>query len=60
VKQETKKKYEEKLKHLRKKFRESEDEKIKKIPKGLEEFSEISVFDRGKFEKYEIKVVGGN
>ena len=61
--QEMNKKYKTKIEHLRKKFREEEKEKIKKLPKGLEEFSTLRVFDEDAFEKilvesYEVLIIG--
>ena len=38
---EQRKKYETKIKHLRRKFKEEEREKIKKLPKGLEGFEKL-------------------
>ena len=60
---EMKKTFEEKISHLRKKYRETEDEKIRKIPIELEEYDELSIFDPGKFndiktESYEVKTIG--
>ena len=57
------KKYKKKVKHLRRKFRESEKDKIKKLPKGLEDFAMLRVFDQEMFDKivaesYEILVIG--
>ena len=44
-------KYKTKTDHLRKKFREDDKTKIMKLPKGLEEFSNLSVFDQDEFDK---------
>ena len=57
------KKYKQKVEHLRRKFRESEQDKIKKLPKGLEDFAKLRVFDQEMFDKivaesYEILVIG--
>ena len=56
-------KYKTKIEHLRKKFREDDKTKIMKLPKGLEEFSNLSVFDQDEFdrilvESYEVLVIG--
>ena len=58
-----KEKYEKKLEHLRNKYRESEEEKVDKIPSEIEEYSSLSIFDRGKFcrieiQLYDITIVG--
>ena len=57
------KKYNEKIKHQRRKFREEEKDKIKKLPKGLEGFEMLTRFDQEKFdrlvkENYEVLVIG--
>ena len=58
-------KFEEKMKHLRRKFRESEDDKIRKIPEALQglELDELSIFDKVKYKQieawdYEVEVIG--
>ena len=61
--QEYKKKYSVKIEHLRKKYREDEKEKLKKLPKGLEDYAMLRVFDQEKFdeivaESYEVLVIG--
>ena len=61
--QEMSRKYKLKIDHLRKKFREDDLQKLKKLPKGLEEFSNLSVFDQEKFDKiltesYEVLIIG--
>ena len=56
-------KYKKKMTHLRNKYRqEGEKEKIE-IPEGMEEFSELSVFNKEEFEKIEtteseVKTIG--
>ena len=55
--------YENKLEHLRLKFRKTEAEKLDKIPKEMEEYFELSIFDREKFDRleassYEVTCVG--
>ena len=60
---EMKKIFEDKILHLKRKYRETEDEKIRKIPEALEEFDELSIFDPGKFEEivtetYEVQTFG--
>ena len=59
------KKHEEKLKHLRRKYRKNEEEKIDKIPEALENLGleKISVFNSEKYEKkkakkYEPEIIG--
>ena len=51
------KKYEEKLKHLRRKFRMSEEDKINQIPEAMKDLflENLSVFSKTKYE--EIKVI---
>ena len=63
ISQEMNKKYKAKIEHLRKKYREEEKEKIKKLPKGLEDFSTLRVFDEDAFEQilvesYEVLIIG--
>ena len=48
-------KYETKIKHLKEKYRENEEEKISKIPDLLKEYDGLSIFDPGKFEAIEIE-----
>ena len=59
------KKHEEKLKHLRRKYRKNEEEKVGKIPEALENLGleNISVFNSEKYEKkkakkYEPEIIG--
>ena len=54
-KREHKNTYEKKLKHLRDKYKGDENEKISKVPIGLEDFAHLSVFDRGRFEEIATK-----
>ena len=42
-------KYKEKINHLRNKYREDEEEKLNKVPTGLEGFKRLSIFDKVKF-----------
>jgi hypothetical protein len=63
LKSRTREKYKEKLNHLHKKYRESLDSKLDKIPEGLQEFSNLSIFDKNKFSEiqpihYDVKTVG--
>ena len=63
IKMEYKMKYEEKLEHLRKKYVENNEEKVKKMTEGIEEFIDAKVFNHNEFEKieaetYEITIVG--
>ena len=55
TRRENKKIYEEKIEHLTAKYRSTEEEKIRKIPEGLEEFDMLSVFDPGKFNEIEVQ-----
>ena len=45
--------YEDKLVHLRCKYRETEQEKMDKIPNEMQEFITLSIFDREKYERIE-------
>ena len=63
ITQEMDRKYKKKIEHLQKKFREDEKEKIKKLPKGLEDFCTLRIFDQEEFDKiliesYEVLVIG--
>ena len=60
---EQKTKYEKKIEHLRRKFKEAEKEKIMKLPKGLEGFEKLRVFNKERYEaivkeKYEVLTIG--
>ena len=53
-------KYEEKVKHLRKKYRTDEEEKLNKIPDSMKD---LNLENKGKFEEkvvieYEVDVIG--
>ena len=55
--------YDAKMDHLQHKYRETEEEKLDKIPKEMEEYITLSIFDRDKFDRleelqYEITCVG--
>ena len=57
------KKYEKKIEHLRRKYKEEEREKIKKLPKGLEGFETLRVLDQDRYdeilqEHYEVLIIG--
>ena len=61
--QEMTRKYRSKIDHLKKKFREDDKDKIKKLPRGLEDFASLSIFDQEAFdnilkESYEVLVIG--
>ena len=43
---ETRIKYTEKLEHLKRKYRENDEEKLDKVPAEVEEFATLSIFDR--------------
>ena len=48
---------------MRKKHKTSEEEKLREVPKGLEDLIHLSIFDGDKFEKiekveYEVVVIG--
>ena len=63
ISQEMSNKYKIKIEHLKKKFREDDIEKIKKLPKGLEDFKNLRVFNQEEFDKivvesYEVLVIG--
>ena len=56
-------KYENKIEHLKRKYKEDEETKLDEIPDDLADYGQVSVFDRGKFnakesEKYEITCIG--
>ena len=64
-KKEAMRKYEEKMKHLRKKYRESEEDKMCKVPDALEDLGleNLSIFNKKKYEEiktwdYEVEIVG--
>ena len=55
--------YEARLENLKRKYREDEEDKIRRIPDGLEEFRQLSVFKPDKFdiieeESYEVGIIG--
>ena len=56
-------KYKNKIKHIRSKYRNEEEDEGIEIPEDIEEFSELSVFTKEKFEKIrvpenEVKTIG--
>ena len=64
-KSEIMKKYEEKLKNLRRKFRITEEDKLDKIPEALEDLhlENLSIFDKKKYDEklvteYEAEIIG--
>ena len=59
------KKYEQKLKHLRRKFRTSEEDKINKVPESIQDLKleNLSVFNKKKYYdlqivEYETEIIG--
>ena len=63
VKAEQRKKYEAKLENLKSKFRLDEDDKMRMVPDGLEDFKDLSIFDIERFEdiktqKYDSEIIG--
>ena len=65
TKKEAMRKYEEKMKHLRRKYRESEEDKMYKVPDALEDLGleNLSIFNKKKYEEiktwdYEVEIVG--
>jgi hypothetical protein len=63
TKEEFKKAYNQKMEHLKLKYRETEEEKLDKVPREIEEYITLSIFDRDKFENleeltYEITCLG--
>ena len=63
VKNKMQEKYDTKINHLRDKYRDAEEDLIDQVPKGLEQFAMLSVFNRGKFEeiktdKYNVTIIG--
>ena len=55
VRDENREKYRNKIDHLKKKYRVDEEEKLKEVPKELEELSSLSIFSKEKFEEIEMK-----
>jgi hypothetical protein len=53
LKKEAKENYEEKLEHLRTKYRKSKEDLSKTIPEGFEEYKTLTIFDPGKFSDIE-------
>ena len=53
-KAEFREKYNTKLEHLKFKYREDEEEKLDNIPKEMQEYASLSIFDRDNFDKIEI------
>ena len=63
TRKEHRKKFKDRIQHLRKKYRENMEEKIRVIPTDMEELSELRVFNPEKYreiqeEEYEIKIIG--
>ena len=65
VKKEAMMKYEQKMKHLRRKFRTDEEDKMKKVPEALDNLGleGLSIFSEKKFVEikawdYEVKIIG--
>ena len=56
-KMELKIKYKKKVEHLKKKYRQDEEDKLDEIPNGLEGLEGLSIFDRDKFDKIELKEI---
>ena len=56
-------KYEEKINHLKRKYKESKEEKERRLPPDMEDLRELSIFDKERYnnievESYEVKVIG--
>ena len=56
-------KYEGKIQHLKRKYRDSDEEEERKVPPDMEDLMELTVFDKEKYSKlvmqsYEVKVIG--
>ena len=63
IRDDLRKKYDEKLVHLRDKYRIKKDDLLRQVPKGLEDFADLSVFHPDKYDKvetesYDVKVIG--
>ena len=63
TRQEYSRKFNSKYSHLKGKYKETENEKLDKVPKNLEEYESLSIFDKEKFdsietENYEVAIVG--
>ena len=55
IKNEKKEKYKRKIEHLKKKYRLEEEEKLAEVPKEMEEYKSLSIFNKEKFEEIEVK-----
>ena len=58
-----KNKYKTKIKHIKEKYRRDENEDVEQPPEGLEDYAELSVFSKTKYdrievENYEVKTIG--
>ena len=48
-------KYKQKIEHLREKYRQKEENILEEIPEEMEEFSDLSVFSKAKYEELEVQ-----
>ena len=55
VKEEYENEHKEKVQHLKRKFREEESEKLDKVPENLNDYKELSIFNKEKFENIEVR-----
>ena len=63
TRKECRKKYDDKIEHLKRKYRHNEEEREKNIPSDMEEISELRIFDKNRYEEielesYDIKIIG--
>ena len=55
TKNEMKNKYKTKIKHIKEKYRKDENEEVEQPPEGLEEYADLSVFSKTKYERIEVE-----
>ena len=56
-KQELKTKFKKKVEHLKRKYRQNEEDKLDEVPCGMEGLENCSIFDRDKFERVEVSKI---
>ena len=54
-KKELKKKFTKKIEHLRRKYRQSEEDKLDEIPKNMEMLEDLSIFNKAKYDAIKTK-----
>ena len=55
IKSSYREKYDNKIEHLRRKYTEDEDAKLSKVPKEMEGFESLSIFNKDNFDKIEVE-----